>query len=106
MSQNNCSMAPSARTSFFDLVAGTIDASCDIVFLLIQLELRKHPTNLAYISSRLRGWPIVLKTSESIWRYPVFAFIYCVSIHLEIFRPLARDYERLSATLREACVLV
>src|SRR5271170_5728642 len=73
MSQNNCSMALSARTSFFDLIAGTIDASCDIVFLLIQLELRKHPTNLAYISSRLRGWPIVLNKSESIWRYPVFA---------------------------------
>src|SRR6266550_6810603 len=26
----------------------------------------------------------VLKTSESIWRYSVFAFICCVSIHLEI----------------------
>jgi hypothetical protein len=46
MSQNKRSLAPSARTSFFDLVADIIDAFCNIVFLLIQLELRKHPTNL------------------------------------------------------------
>jgi hypothetical protein len=54
-----------------------------LAFLLIQLESRQHPTNPAYISSRLRGWLFVLNTSESIWRYPVFAFICCVSIHLE-----------------------
>jgi hypothetical protein len=78
-----CSLAPSARTSVLDSIAYIIDTSCNIVFLLIRLELRQHPTNLAYISSRLRGWPIVLKTSESIWRYPVFAFICYVSIHLK-----------------------
>jgi len=33
-----------------------------LVFFLIQLELRRHPTNLAYISSRLRGRPIVPKS--------------------------------------------
>src|ERR1700722_3582885 len=55
MSQNKRSMAPSARTFFFDLVASIIDAACNIVFLLIQLELRQYPTNLAYISSRLLG---------------------------------------------------
>jgi hypothetical protein len=69
------------------LVAGIIDGSCNIVFLLIQLELRQHPTNLAYI----RGWPIVLKPSESIWRYPVFAFICYVSIHLEISAMVVRS---------------
>src|SRR5580693_593464 len=40
MSQNKRSMAPSARTSFFNLLAGIIDATCNIVFLRIQLELR------------------------------------------------------------------
>src|ERR1700733_3485488 len=79
-----CSLAPSARTSAFDSIAGIIDTSCNIVFLLIQLELRQHPTNLAYISSRLLGWPITLKTSEPIRRYSMFAFIFYVSIHLEI----------------------
>jgi hypothetical protein len=44
-----CSLAPSARTSVFDSIAGIIDTSCKIVFLLIQLELRQHPTNLAYL---------------------------------------------------------
>jgi hypothetical protein len=33
----------------------------------------------------LPGLPIVLKTSESIWLYPVFAFVCYVSIHLENF---------------------
>jgi hypothetical protein len=37
------------------------------------------------------GWPIVLKTSESIWRYPVFAFICYVSIHLEISATVVRS---------------
>jgi hypothetical protein len=36
-------MAPSARTSSVDLVAAIIDASCNIVFLLIQLEPGPHP---------------------------------------------------------------
>jgi hypothetical protein len=62
-----------------------------LVSLLFQLELRSHPTNLAYISSRLLGWPIVLKTSESIWRYPVFAFICYVSIPLEISATVVRS---------------
>jgi hypothetical protein len=84
-------MAPNARTSFFDLVAGIIDASCNIVFLLIQLERRQHPTNLAYISSRLRGRPIALNTSESIWRYPMFASICYVSLHLEISATVVRS---------------
>jgi hypothetical protein len=55
MSQNKRSMVSSARTSFFDLVAGIVDASSNIVFLLIQVELRQRPTDLAYISSRLLG---------------------------------------------------
>lgn len=38
---------------------------------------------LAFPILKLRGWLIVLKTSESIWQCPVFAFICCVSIHLE-----------------------
>src|ERR1700682_3129107 len=38
MSQNKRSMAPSARTSFFDLVACIVDASCNIVFLLLRSE--------------------------------------------------------------------
>jgi hypothetical protein len=62
-----------------------------MVFLLIELELRQHPTNLAYISSRLLGLPIVLKTSESIWLYPVFAFVCYVSIHLEISATVVRS---------------
>jgi hypothetical protein len=37
------------------------------------------------------GCPIVLKASESIWRYPVFAFICCVSIHLEISATVVRS---------------
>src|SRR6185369_2668726 len=85
------SLAPSARTSVFDLVAGINDATCNIVFLLIQLELRQHPTDLACISSRLLGWPIVLKTSQSIWLYPVFAFIRYVSIHLDISATVRRS---------------
>src|ERR1700733_12561156 len=40
------SLAPSARTSVCDLVAGNNDAACNIVFLLIQLERRQHPTDL------------------------------------------------------------
>jgi hypothetical protein len=32
----------------------------------------------------LLDWPIALKTSQSIWPYPVFAFIRYVSIHLDI----------------------
>ena len=36
------------------------------------------------------GCPIVLKTSEPIWRYPVFAFICYVSIHLEISATMVR----------------
>ena len=35
----------------------------------------------------IAGWPIVLKTSESIWLYPVFAVIRYVSIHLETSAP-------------------
>jgi hypothetical protein len=73
------------------LVAGINDATCKIVFLLIQLELRQHPTDLACISSRLLGWPIVLKTSQSIWLYPVFAFIRYVSIHLDISATMLRS---------------
>jgi hypothetical protein len=57
---------------------------------LIRL-LPQHPTNLAYISSRLLGLPIVLKTSESIWLYPVFAFVCYVSIHLEISATVVRS---------------
>jgi hypothetical protein len=86
MSQNKRSMAPSARTFFVDLVADIIDASCKTVFLLIQLELCQHPANLADISWQSLGWSIVLKASESSRRYPVFAFIRYVSIHLEISR--------------------
>jgi hypothetical protein len=41
--------------------------------------------DLAYISSRLLGLPIVLKTSESIRLSPVFAFVCYVSIHPENF---------------------
>jgi hypothetical protein len=73
------------------LVAGINDSTSNIVFLLIQLELRQHPTDLAYISSRLLGWPIVLKTSQSIWLYPVFAFIRYVSIHLDISATVLRS---------------
>ena len=51
----------------------------------------QHPTNLAYISSRLLGLPIVLKTSESIWLYPAFAFVCYVSIHLEISATVVRS---------------
>jgi hypothetical protein len=36
-------------------------------------------------------WPIVLKTSESIWRYPVFVLICYVSIRLEISAALVRS---------------
>jgi hypothetical protein len=46
------------------------------------VSFRQAVMNFAYILSRLRGWPIVLKTSESIWCK--FAFICYVSIHLEI----------------------
>jgi hypothetical protein len=73
------------------LVAGINDATCNIAFLLIQLELRQHQTDLAYISSRLLGWPIALKTSQSIWLYPVFAFIRYVSIHLDISATVLRS---------------
>ena len=61
-----------------------------LVFFLMQLELRRHPTNLAYIWS-IASRPIVLKTSESIWQYPVFAFICDVSIHLEISATVVRS---------------
>src|SRR6201989_1177996 len=37
------------------------------------------------------GLPIVLKTSESIWLYPMFAFICYVSIHLEISARVVRS---------------
>src|ERR1700719_4873426 len=47
-------MAPSARASFFASVAGSVDAITNIVFLLIQRELRQLATNPAYISSRSR----------------------------------------------------
>src|ERR1700722_8005972 len=57
---------------------------------LVRLLLQ-DPTNLAYISSRLLGLPIVLKTSESIWLYPVFAFVCYVSIHLEISATVVRS---------------
>jgi hypothetical protein len=86
MSQNKRSMAPSVRISFFDLVAGIIDASCNIVFLLIQLELRKHPTNLALhfvaiagianrpkdIRIHLGGIPcsLLAVTFQFIWKFP------------------------------------
>ncbi|HYZ73569.1 MAG TPA: hypothetical protein VE641_10865, partial [Chthoniobacterales bacterium] len=61
------------------------------VFVPIQPELRSHPTNFGCISSRLRGWLIALKPSESIWRYPVFAFICYVSIHLAISATVVRS---------------
>jgi len=35
---------------------------------LFWLMDQNHPAHLT-------GWPVVLKTSESIWRYPMFAFI-------------------------------
>ena len=38
------------------------------------------------LSSRLRGWLIAQKTSESIWRYPMFTFVCYVSIHPESLR--------------------
>src|ERR1700751_612154 len=38
--------------------------------------------------------PIVPKTSESIWLYPVFAFICYVSIHLEISATVAHLLQR------------
>ena len=76
-----------ACSFFLDLTA----QDTGLVFFLIHLELRRHPTNLAYISSRLLGWSIVLKTSEPIWRYPVFAFICYVSIHLEISATVVRS---------------
>jgi hypothetical protein len=59
-------------------------------FFLIQLGLRRHRTNLAYISAPLLGSPIALKTSESIWQCPVFGFIFYVSIHLEISETVMR----------------
>jgi hypothetical protein len=40
--------------------------------------------------------PIVLKTSESIWLYPVFAFVCYVSIHLEISATVAISQFELS----------
>lgn len=46
-----------ACSFFLDLTA----QDTGLVFFLIHLELRRHPTNLAYISSRLLGWSIVLK---------------------------------------------
>jgi hypothetical protein len=90
-----------ACSFFLDLTA----QDTGLVFFLIHLELRRHPTNLAYISSRLLGWSIVLKTSEPIWRYPVFAFICYVSIHLEISAAVVRSApEELPKRRRKATI--
>jgi hypothetical protein len=56
--------------------------------------------------SRLPGWPIVLRTSESIGRNTMFAFICYVSIHLEISARVARigkgfPLEQIDSTLGE-----
>src|ERR1700759_270787 len=62
-----------------------------LAFALFNLNFVSIQQILPAFSSRLLGWPIVLKTSESIWRYPVFAFICYVSIHLEISATVVRS---------------
>jgi hypothetical protein len=84
MNQNKSSFAPSARTSVFDMGACIIDACCKIVFLLRRTELRPLPLAPETITVQLE-LPIVLNPSESIARYPVFAFLRYVSIHLGTF---------------------
>jgi AraC-like DNA-binding protein len=97
-----------ARTSFFDSVAGTIDSSCKMVFLLIQLELGPHPIAPKFPMQNWK-WPSVLRTSESTWRYLVFAVICHVSIHLEssatvpIFVPFHRP-QRVRHPLHNRCL--
>jgi hypothetical protein len=53
MNQNKLSLAPSARTSVFDLGACMIDAGCKIVFLLEQVELCPLPFALETITVQL-----------------------------------------------------
>jgi hypothetical protein len=49
------------------------------------------------------GWPIVLETSESIWRYHVLAVIRYVSIHVEISATVVRSApEELPTRLAQA----
>ncbi len=88
--QSDCPHGASARTSFFDLLAGIIDATCNIVFLPNPTWTSSASNESVHLVAIWAG-PIVLKTSESIWRYPVFAFICYVSIHLEISATVVRS---------------